>query len=216
MADAESDPEDYDSDSPLSFSAISYSPTNTKPHFITTQPSSDRLYSAFASRRQSVTESEYSPLLASTHRDGTRSYLSTPRLEVPDPLTLGAQRPMSLLTRKISRVFQSKAYDYDSNKNALAAVGSGERVWYFTFVMLGYCKLTSRIGDYRTIDWVHDSVKDQFRKKKLRSMTGFRGFALNIIDSMEGWVLVGLIGTTSLQMNGLLSRNYHGAYCILH
>ena len=32
-----------------------------------------------------------------------------------------------------------------------------------------------RIGDYGTIDWVHDSVKDQFRKKKLRSMTGLRG-----------------------------------------
>jgi chloride channel 3/4/5 len=51
-----------------------------------------------------------------------------------------------------------------------------------------------RIGDYRTIDWVHDSVKDQFRKKKLRSMTGLRGVIVNSLDSMEGWVLVGLIG----------------------
>ena len=35
-----------------------------------------------------------------------------------------------MLSRKISRVFQPKAYDYDSNKHSLAAVGSGERVWY--------------------------------------------------------------------------------------
>ena len=41
----------------------------------------------------------------------------------------GSQRPLGILTRKISRVFQSKAYDYDSNKPSLAAVGSGERVW---------------------------------------------------------------------------------------
>lgn len=51
-----------------------------------------------------------------------------------------------------------------------------------------------RIGDYRTIDWVHDSVKDQFRKKKLRSMTGLRGIIVNLLDSSEGWILVGLIG----------------------
>jgi len=51
-----------------------------------------------------------------------------------------------------------------------------------------------RIGDYRTIDWVHDSVKDQFRKKKLRNMTGLRGVIVNTLDSIEGWVLVGIIG----------------------
>jgi hypothetical protein len=54
--------------------------------------------------------------------------------------------------------------------------------------------INDRIGDYRTIDWVHDSVKDQFRKKKLRSMTGLRGIVVNLLDSSEGWVLVGLIG----------------------
>jgi chloride channel 3/4/5 len=51
-----------------------------------------------------------------------------------------------------------------------------------------------RVGDYRTIDWVHDSVKDQFRKKHLRSMTGFRGVIMNALDALEGWVLVGIIG----------------------
>jgi hypothetical protein len=57
------------------------------------------------------------------------------------------------------------------------------------------CVIDFRIGDYRTIDWVHDSVKDQFRKKKLRSMTGLRGAIVNSLDAIEGWVLVGIIGT---------------------
>ena len=67
--------------------------------------------------------------------------------------------------------------------------------------MLGkYCALVSgaeiRVGDYRTIDWVHDSVKDQFRKKKLRGIQGFRGIVVNMLDALEGWILVGIIGTT--------------------
>lgn len=131
MADANSDAEGSDFDYSLSHS-VSCSPTDTKPHIVTAQPSSDRLYSAFASRRHSIAESEHSPLLASTHRDGTRSYLATPRLDFSEHFAFGegpAQRSMSILTRKMSRVFQSKAYDYDSNRDSLAAVGSGERVW---------------------------------------------------------------------------------------
>ena len=73
-----------------------------------------------------------------------------------------------------------------------------------------------RIGDYRTIDWVHDSVKDQFRKKKLRSMTGIRGVIINALDSMEGWILVGLIGLPSAPWRVLTSGFVTAliAYCI--
>ena len=90
-------------------------------------------------------------------------------------------------------MFQSKAYDYDSNKHSLAAVGSGKRVWYL-WLDLRCVDVYFRIGDYRTIDWIHDSVKDQVRKKKLKSIAGIRGFIVNTLDSMEGWVLVGIIG----------------------
>ena len=75
----------------------------------------------------------------------------------------------------------------------LSAVANASGSYHF--VLLGYCELMNRIGDYRTIDWVHDSVKEQFRKKALRSMTGFRGFIVNMFDSMEGWIIVGIIGT---------------------
>src|ERR1700733_514928 len=73
-----------------------------------------------------------------------------------------------------------------------------------------------RIGDYRTIDWVHDSVKDQFRKKKLRSMTGIRGVIVNALDAMEGWVLVGLIGLPSALWRVLTAGFVTAliAYCI--
>src|ERR1700738_856283 len=90
----------------------------------------ERLYSLSSPHKQSFHfDSERSSLLH--QHDGIRSYHSSPRVEHPDPFdtTSGSPRPLGILTRKISRVFQSKAYDYDSNKNSLAAVGSGERVW---------------------------------------------------------------------------------------
>jgi hypothetical protein len=138
--------------------------------------SDDRLYNMSSSVR---IESEAASLLS--YREGPRSYLSTPAIESSDPFDVPGGSPghLGMLTRKISRVFQSKAYDYDSNKHSLAAVGSGERVW---------------VGDYRTIDWVHDSVKDKFRKKKLRNIPGLRGAIVNALDAIEGWLLVGLIG----------------------
>lgn len=193
-----SDVEDfYDVESPLSTSvygttkrpSVSSSPTKYR--------STDRLYSIAASHRHVLPDSESTSLLGT--REGRGNYLSTSLLEPSnfDPGTSSAQ-PLGVLTRKISRVFQSKAYDYDSNKQSLAAVGSGERVWYVPRLRKA---LTVRIGDYRTIDWVHDSVKDQFRKKKLRNMTGIRGVIVNALDAIEGWVLVGLIGTGINTMN---------------
>ena len=51
-----------------------------------------------------------------------------------------------------------------------------------------------RIGDYRTIDWVHDSVKEKFRQKAMRGIPGIRGIIIRSIDALEGWVLAGIIG----------------------
>jgi hypothetical protein len=129
MASEGSDGDDfYDTDSPLSTSFY-----GTWKHPITSSPtkhrSTDRLYSTAASQRHVIPEFEGTSLL--TSRDVPRSYVSTPLLEPPSRSEsfLSSPRPLGILTRKISRVFQSKAYDYDSNKNSLAAVGSGERVW---------------------------------------------------------------------------------------
>jgi hypothetical protein len=129
MVDVDSDPQGGEPDSPLS-SSSSGPIKSVAPHSPTKAKSIDRLYSAASSHRHVIPESEHSPLLH--HLDGIRSYFSTPVHEAPDPfdsLTSSPRPPLGLLTRKISRVFQSKAYDYDSNKHSLAAVGSGERVW---------------------------------------------------------------------------------------
>jgi hypothetical protein len=128
MADTDSDTENSDFESSLSSSVL----YGAKQHLFRSPSrprSSDRLYSTASSHRHVIPETEQSSLL--NIRDGFRSYLATPLHEVPDPFEslVSPPRPLGILTRKISRVFQSKAYDYDSDKNALAAVGSGERVW---------------------------------------------------------------------------------------
>src|SRR5579859_934846 len=86
--------------------------------------STDRLYSLAALNKTHFSlDTEHAPLLASG-RDAVRSYNSTsPEGTSMEASIASLAPPLGMLTRKISRVFQSKAYDYDSNKHALAAVG---------------------------------------------------------------------------------------------
>lgn len=123
-----------DADSDLDFADYDSSPSSPHeehPKHSTSilKTSVDRLYALPSTKPHFTLDSERSSLLS--RHDGVRSYLSSPGMEIPDPFetSLSSPRPLGMLTRKISRVFQSKAYDYDSNKNSLAAVGSGERVW---------------------------------------------------------------------------------------
>ena len=115
MVDDDSDVDYSDIDSPLSYSVHGGGQQSTSSHL-----STDRLYSA-PSRYLFVPDHE-TPLLA--HRDAWGQYQSTSSNH-----SEANPKPLGMLTRKISRVFQSKAYDYDNNKSSLAAVGSGERVW---------------------------------------------------------------------------------------
>lgn len=113
MDDMDSDPEysDFDFSSPLSLSQL----------VIQSKQSSQRLYS------QHPPATERSSLLGVGHGDALGGGYAAISTSGAESVSEGARR---LLTRKISRVFQSKAYDYDANKSSLAAVGSGERVWY--------------------------------------------------------------------------------------
>jgi len=130
MANDDSDGEDfYDLESTLSTSQYGTSKRPSVSSSPTKYRSTDRLYSVAASHRHVLPDVESTSLLNT--RDGRASYLSTPLLLEPPNFESGpsSPRPLGILTRRISRVFQSKAYDYDSNKHSLAAVGSGERVW---------------------------------------------------------------------------------------
>jgi hypothetical protein len=125
MSDDEFEDSDYGSPiSPLSSSTHQLKSRSSTPR---DQRSYDRLYSVALSHKQQPV-SERSSLLGS--RDGSRSYQSTPMVEIPDPMEGPSSQPLQMLGRRLSRVFQSKTHDYDSNKDLLAAVGSGERVWY--------------------------------------------------------------------------------------
>ena len=111
MEDVDSNPEysDFDFSSPLSTSQI-----------LRSKPSSQRLYS----QHPPAAVSEHTSLLG--HADNVGGGYAA----------ASSSREGNLLSRKISRVFQSKAYDYDVNKSSLAAVGSGERVWYFPLLKM--------------------------------------------------------------------------------
>ena len=122
MDDLDSDPEysDFDFSSPLSSSQV---------RLQRKQSSLDpRLYSqhppAAAHQTAGVLASEHAALLAHVEGLGGGYGVATGSA---GGVSEGARK---LITRKISRVFQSKAYDYDANRSSLAAVGSGERVWY--------------------------------------------------------------------------------------
>lgn len=123
MSDSDTDTDNNEYDSALS-SGILPHPKCSQTHIPSKQRATDRLYSASSSKQ--IGFDENTALLS----PGIQSYHSTPLLESSDAFDSGSSAPLTILTRKISRVFQSKAYDYDSNKTLLAAVGSGERVWY--------------------------------------------------------------------------------------
>ncbi|CAO1628618.1 unnamed protein product [Parajaminaea phylloscopi] len=56
---------------------------------------------------------------------------------------------------------------------------NGIRVWY---------------DSYTTIDWIHDSIKESSRLRRIRGLRGFRGLAINAWDRSQGWLIVTLTG----------------------
>ncbi|KAK4055337.1 hypothetical protein OIV83_000620 [Microbotryomycetes sp. JL201] len=73
-------------------------------------------------------------------------------------------------------------YDGDFRHELEGEGGSGVRQWY---------------DNFHTIDWIHDSVKDSFRRRRLRQKRaagGLRGLIINLWDGSQGWILVTLIG----------------------
>ncbi|KAK4546582.1 hypothetical protein LTR36_001799 [Oleoguttula mirabilis] len=71
---------------------------------------------------------------------------------------------------------QTEPTDMEASKPSLHL---DDRVWYDQFT---------------STDWVHDSIADAFRVKELRSRKDFKGRALALFDSAQGWIIVALIG----------------------
>ena len=134
MADSDSEESDFDTLSPMTSSL--YATTGPARPVYSRHLSYDTTAGPRMeeSSQQLVEEGEDVPLLSGVH-DSLRRYRSTPAFNkippparVTDPTTSPTRQ--GGLSRKISRVLKPKAYDYDADKHSLAAVGSGERVWY--------------------------------------------------------------------------------------
>lgn len=70
-------------------------------------------------------------------------------------------------------------YDAEFREELAGQAGVGMRVWYDTFT---------------SIDWLHDAVKEDWRRKRLQGKKGIRGKAALAWDRSQGWVIVTLIG----------------------
>lgn len=72
-------------------------------------------------------------------------------------------------------------YDGEFREELQGENGNGVRQWY---------------ENYTSIDFLHDSIKHSIRTKKLRGRMneGIRGLLANLIDGLQGWILVTLVG----------------------
>ena len=138
MSESDSEASDFDYLSPMASDLDYLSPMAGSLRVAGDRPSYSRHLSFETTLRQraeegderGVKDHEHTPLIAGV-RDRLRRYHSNPALH-PSPGLVGpaATPPMhNSLRRRISRLLQPKAYDYDTDKHSLAAVGSGERVW---------------------------------------------------------------------------------------
>jgi len=131
----------------------------------------------------------------SQRRAPRRSYTSTSGISGPDSLryllTAGSLRRTRNHSRRNSqaRQFSRRGSSGDEDRPAsvppsakdglTASSFLDERMWYDQFT---------------STDWVHDSIADGERLRKLRRRKDFRGRMLAWFDGAQGWVLVALIG----------------------
>jgi chloride channel 3/4/5 len=70
--------------------------------------------------------------------------------------------------------------------------GNGIRVWY---------------ESYTTIDWIHDSIKESSRLRRLRSRKGLSGIVVNTWDRFQGWLIVTITGILTALIAGWIIQS---------
>jgi len=90
--------------------------------------------------------------------------------------------------------------DYDSAlKDELCSEGSHAQTWtrsvLSNYLLLVFSYL--RVRNFESIDWLHDSVKDSVRRRKIRLLPGWRGKVHYQLDRGQGWIVVLLVGVCS-------------------
>ncbi|KAL1964987.1 hypothetical protein VTN77DRAFT_6187 [Rasamsonia byssochlamydoides] len=148
-------------------------------------------------RRSHPQADERTSLLGNGPRDQVRrSYSGTSFMPRPDTFfrynsTSGAlrrSRHHSRMNSQNTRFGQDGINHHPSGLDEDAAAAKDgmtassfldERLWYDQFT---------------SIDWVHDSIADGIRLRELRSRKDLRGRLLAMFDSVQGWILVAVIG----------------------
>ncbi|TKY89535.1 hypothetical protein EX895_001320 [Sporisorium graminicola] len=88
-----------------------------------------------------------------------------------------------------------RSYDdakFEDEMNLPGSGGNGIRVWY---------------ESYTTIDWIHDAIKESSRLRRIRNLKGVRGFALNIWDRLQGWIIVTITGIVTALIAGCIVKS---------
>ncbi|EMR11796.1 hypothetical protein PNEG_00222 [Pneumocystis murina B123] len=106
---------------------------------------------------------------------GIQQYSTTPQLN-EDKFSSICKTKMfcNSIHKKFSKKIFNKTFEDEDHKNL-----NGEHIWY---------------DNYNAIDWIHDTIKDATRAKKLRSIKGIRGWIRNTFDASQGWILVFFTG----------------------
>ncbi|CAO1618827.1 unnamed protein product [Sympodiomycopsis kandeliae] len=156
-------------------------------------------------QRQSRPESPLSP--PGIVRIDSAQYLSrddiSPQSQTLSPSAAAAIDTIRRNARRLSRQPRSTRRDYDDDDedDQQAARGdhdqsdskqhsqNGIRVWY---------------DSYTTIDWIHDSIKESSRLRKIRRLRGIRGKLVNIWDGVQGWVIITITGIITALIAGAI------------
>ncbi|SAM84916.1 uncharacterized protein UBRO_05881 [Ustilago bromivora] len=88
-----------------------------------------------------------------------------------------------------------RSYDdakFEDEMNLPGSGGNGIRVWY---------------QSYTTIDWIHDAIKESSRLRRIRNLNGVRGFAVNMWDRLQGWVIVTITGIITALIAGCIVKS---------
>ncbi|KAG4306003.1 hypothetical protein PORY_000913 [Pneumocystis oryctolagi] len=120
----------------------------------------------------------YSSTTSSSKNDygGLQHYSTIPCIQKNDKFSSFNKTKVfcNSIQKKFSKKIFFKSFEDEDDRNS-----KGEHIWY---------------DNYNAIDWIHDTIKDATRAKKLRSMKGIQGWIKNMFDASQGWILVFFIG----------------------
>ncbi|KAK5946800.1 hypothetical protein PMZ80_000943 [Knufia obscura] len=127
---------------------------------------------------------------SSIHQRNARSGRTTPRYG-------GLSRKSSMAaSMRIRKTPTRDAFGYSYPTSPVYTRAGGLRTPRLGQSMLGGLMSEERVwyDQFTSTDWVHDSIADGYRVLRLRRLRGWRGKAQLWFDSVQGWILVLLVG----------------------